>query len=79
MPNSEPTKVSISPKAMSTELSITPVGGTMKPAVSNAEPKITNATAHASCAPLALPLLLLSLILLALLGFRFGLLVPLCF
>ena len=69
MPNSEPTNVSISPKAISTELSITPVGGTMKPAVSSTEPKITNTTAHASCAPLALPLLLFSLIILSLLGF----------
>ena len=68
MPNSEPTNVSISPKAISTELSITPVGGTMKPAVSSTEPKITNTTAHASCAPLALPLLLFSLIILSLLG-----------
>lgn len=69
MPKSEPTKVSISPKAISTELSITPVGGTMKPAVNSIEPNITNTTAHASCAPLALPLPLLSLILFALLGF----------
>lgn len=68
MPNSEPTNVSISPKAISTELSITPVGGTMKPAVSSTEPKITNTTAHASCAPLALPLFLFSLIILTLLG-----------
>lgn len=67
MPNSEPTNVSISPKAISTELSITPVGGTMKPAVSSTEPKITNTTAHASCAPLVLPLLLFSLIILSLL------------
>ena len=38
MPNSEPTKVRISPKAISTELSITPVGGTIKPAMSNPAP-----------------------------------------
>ena len=69
MPNSEPTKVNISPKAISTELSMTPVGGTMKPAVSRPAPNTTITTAHASCAPLALSLLLLSLICISLLGF----------
>ena len=49
MPNSEPTKVSISPKAISTELSIMPVGGTIKPAMSNPAPSTISTTAEMSC------------------------------
>ena len=48
MPNSEPTKVRISPKAISTELSITPVGGTIKPAISNPAPSAISTTAEIS-------------------------------
>ena len=45
----EPAKVSISPKATSTLLSITPAGGIHIPAVSNAHPKVHSATARSNC------------------------------
>ena len=45
----EPAKVSISPKATRTLLSITPAGGIHIPAVSNAHPKKTSADANISC------------------------------
>ena len=37
---SEPLKVNISPKAMSTEWCISPIGGQRKPHASNAHPKM---------------------------------------
>ena len=49
MPNSEPTNVRTSPKAISTELSITPVGGTQKPAMSKPTPTAVRTAADASC------------------------------
>ena len=45
MPISEPLKVSISPKAMRSEWWISPTGGVMSPAVSNAHPKAHMAVA----------------------------------
>lgn len=45
----EPAKVSISPKATRTLLSITPAGGIHIPAVSNAHPKVHSATARSNC------------------------------
>ena len=44
MPMSEPAKVSISPKAMSTEWCISPVGTATNPHASNAHPKAHIAT-----------------------------------
>ena len=49
MPMSEPAKVRISPKAMSTEWWISPNGGQMNPAVSIMQPKLHNAIAMMSC------------------------------
>ena len=49
MPISEPLKVSISPKAMRSEWWISPTGGVMSPAVSNAHPKAHMAVAIMSC------------------------------
>ena len=46
---SEPLKVRISPKAMSTLWCISPNGGQQKPAMSNAQPKLHIATAVKSC------------------------------
>ena len=48
MPMRLPAKVSISPKAMRTLLSITPAGGMAIPAVSNAHPKVHIAAARRS-------------------------------
>ena len=49
MPMSEPLKVSISPKAMSTEWWISPNGCATKPHASNAHPKAHIAVAIMSC------------------------------
>ena len=49
MPINEPLKVSISPKAMRSEWWISPTGGVMSPAVSNAHPKAHMAVAIMSC------------------------------
>ena len=49
MPMSEPAKVSISPKAMSTEWCISPVGTAMNPHASNAHPKAHIATESINC------------------------------
>ena len=49
MPMREPVKVSISPKAMSTEWCISPIGGQRKPHASNAHPKVHIAVAMMSC------------------------------
>ena len=46
---SEPAKVSISPKAMSTEWCISPVGTAMNPHASNAHPKAHIATESINC------------------------------
>ena len=45
MPISEPEKVSISPKAISTLWWISPTGGAQNPATSNAQPKLHITTA----------------------------------
>lgn len=42
MPNVDPMKVSISPKAINTELCISPKGLTIKPAISSPHPTITS-------------------------------------
>ena len=49
MPMSEPLKASISPKAMSTEWCISPIGGQRKPHASNAHPKMHRLTAKNNC------------------------------
>lgn len=46
MPNSDPTKVRISPNATSTELSMTPVGGTQNPATNRHAPSAISTTAQ---------------------------------
>ncbi len=48
MPMREPAKVSISPKATSTEESITPAGGMAIPATNSPHPKKTNPAANIS-------------------------------
>ena len=48
MPKSAPTKVSISPKAIKTELSITPIGGTINPAINKAQPTTISSIAESS-------------------------------
>jgi len=48
MPNKAPAKVLISPKAISTLLSIIPIGGTIKPAINRPAPSITRNTATQS-------------------------------
>ena len=50
MPMSEPAKVSISPKAISTLWCISPSGGQMKPAMSNIPPNAHRLTANINCA-----------------------------
>jgi hypothetical protein len=45
----EPLKVSISPKAISSEWWISPTGGAMNPAASNAQPKLHITVAMMSC------------------------------
>ena len=49
MPMSEPLKVRISPKAMSTEWWISPIGCARNPHASNAHPKAHIAVAMMSC------------------------------
>ena len=49
MPIRLPLKVSISPKAMSTEWCISPIGGQRKPHASNAHPKMHRLTAKNNC------------------------------
>ena len=49
MPIRPPLKVSISPKAMSTEWCISPIGGQRKPHASNAHPKAHRLTAKNNC------------------------------
>ena len=49
MPIRLPLKVSISPKAISTLWCISPIGGEMKPAASNAQPKLHITVAMMSC------------------------------
>ena len=48
MPNNAPTKVSISPKAIKTELSTTPNGGTINPAINKAQPTTISSIAESS-------------------------------
>lgn len=48
MPNNAPTKVSISPKAIKTELSTTPNGGTINPAMRRAQPTTISSIAESS-------------------------------
>ncbi len=49
MPISEPAKVSISPKAMSTLWCISANGGQMKPAISSRTPKVHSTIANIRC------------------------------
>ena len=49
MPIRLPLKVSISPKAMSTEWCISPIGGQRKPNASNAQPNTHRLTAKSNC------------------------------
>lgn len=49
MPKRAPAKVRISPKATSTDESISPAGGTMKPPIIKPAPTAHIATAAASC------------------------------
>ena len=46
---SEPQKVRISPKAMSTEWCISPIGGQQKPAMSRTPPKMHSPTDNINC------------------------------